>query len=246
MSTATKKSRPTQKTGHPCPWTPAVLDEVVRQLDIEAMDLGTEKLAVIDGFAGGGKRVWEHVGARRHIWIGLELEPSFIEAPWVQQGNALHIPFGARSFDAYATSLVFPNGLADDFVSSEDDDSHRNTYSHYARANRGDRTYRLHQDNAGAMGWGRKGDGSRWRNLHSRAFAEGRRVLGRGGLFVIEIKDHIVKGRVVPVTDWVVEELGRQGCAVMDRIEVPVPGNRFGANGALRVDHSTIVVARVS
>lgn len=237
------KPRPKQKQGHPCPWTPAVLDEVVHQLNVEAMYLDVPRLAVIDGFAGDGRRVAAHPGAQRHVWIGLELEPSFIAAPWVQEGNALRIPFGAGSFDAYATSLVFPNGMTDDFVSSED--SHRNTYSHYARANVGDRTYRLHRDNAGAMGWGRKGDGGRWRELHARAFAEGRRVLGKGGLFVLEVKDHYVAGERIEVTAWVASELRRQGCTEVAWVDVPVRGNRNGANRELRFDYSTVMAMRV-
>lgn len=228
---------------HPCRYTTAVLDEIAGLLNGEAFAQGLNRLAVIDPFAGTGERVYRHKTFTEHVWCGLELEESFIAAPWVMPGNALNIPFGARSFHAYATSFVFPNRMTDTFVTAEGSPHTYMTYRHAAAANHQQRTYQLHQANAGGMRWG-----DAYRAFHSRAIAEGIRVLGQGGLFVVEMKDHLVKGECVHVTDWFCEEFRRQRCGICGTIDVPVTGNRKGSAGSRdqRVDHSTIIVARVT
>jgi len=231
---------------HPCQWTPAVLDHVANTLHTEAAG---RRLCVLDPFAGTGLRVAAHDIYQRHVWVGIELEESFIGAPWVQHGNAKHLPFGAAAFNAAATSLVFPNRMVDDFVSSETDKSRRHTYSHAARANRNDRTYRLHPDNAGAMGWG-AGDGQAWRDLHTAVIAELIRVIVPRGLVVIEISNHLVTRRkgeaptTVDAVGWVWEEMARTGCAHVSDTAIPIRRLRHGTNGASRVPTTQLTAWR--
>lgn len=231
---------------HPCQWTPAVLDHVAGTLNTEA---GNTRLCVLDPFAGTGLRVAAHPTSRRHVWVGIELEQSFICAPWVEHGNARHLPFGAAAFNAAATSFVFPNRMVDSFISSENDQSRRHTYSHAARANREDRTYKLHSDNAGAMGWG-TGDGQAWRDLHTAVIAELIRVLTPRGLAVIEISNHLVtrrKGQApteVDAVGWVREEMRRAGCSHVSDTAIPVRRLRHGTNGDSRVPCTQVTAWR--
>lgn len=231
---------------HPCQWTPAVLDHVADTLDTEA---GDGRLCVLDPFAGTGLRVAAHPTSKRHVWVGVELEESFIAAPWVEHGNAKHLPFGVGAFNAAATSFVFPNRMVDDFISAEADKSRRHTYSHAARANRYDRTYRLHSDNAGAMGWG-AGDGQAWRDIHTAVIAELVRVLVPGGLIVIEISNHLVTRRkgsppeLVDAVGWVIGEMTRAGCAHVSDTAVPVRRLRHGTNADSRVPTTQLTAWR--
>lgn len=231
---------------HPCRFTPQVLDEMARELDLEAERLGLPRLAVIDPCAGTGERVAEHATYARHVWVGLELEESFIAARWVQPGNARRIPYGAGSFDAYCTSYVFPNGMCDSFISAETDESDRMTYSHRARRNRGERTYRLHSDHAGRYPWGRgsKQAELRWKELHVDFIRDGIRVLKHGGLFIVEMKDHWVGKDLVPVTAWLIDQFVAQGCTLVGVTRIPVRGNRKGANREIREEHTNLIMAR--
>lgn len=231
---------------HPCPWTIEVLDEVARELNLEAERLGLPRLAVIDPCAGTGERVFNHPTYQEHVYIGLELEESFIAAPWVQHGNARHIPYGAGSFDAYATSFVFPNGMCDSFISSEADDSYRMTYSHKARKNRGDRTYVLHADHAGRYSWARgsKKAEQRWKELHVDFIREGIRVLKPGGLFIVEMKDHWAGDELVPVAAWLIDRFVELGCTLEGVTRIPVRGNRKGSNREIREEHTNLILAR--
>lgn len=253
-----------EQTDHPCPYSRPVLDEIARMINEERDRLAViatvdglppvRKLAVVDSFAGTGKRVAEHSTSSEHIWRGTELEESFIEADWVEHGNAKKLPWGSGAFNVAATSVVFPNACTDDFVSSERDTSLRHTYSHAARARVGDRSYRLHPDNAGAMPWGRggkkRGDGSAWRSLHVAAFAEQRRAVGRGGLIIIEVSNHLVtlkRGEPqveIDVVGWVRGEFARQGCVEEQAVPIVLRRLRHGTNREARVEHTYVIAFR--
>lgn len=204
---------------HPCPYSNATLDLIAQIIDDEAQRLGRTKLRVLDRFAGDGNKVAAHRTSRDHHWDGLEIEPAFIEADWVQEGNARRSPFQAATFDVDACSVVFPNGMCDTFYSNEP--SLRHTYSHALRARLRDRRADLHPDNAGGMAWGRGGrknaDGQRWKAVHVDAIADALRVLRPGGLLLWEASNHPVTPKrgeqpvEVDVIGWLTAELQRQG-----------------------------------
>lgn len=124
--------------------------------------------------------------------VHSELEPE-----WAAQcpsprlvANAVALPFKDASFEAVITSASFGNRMADHHHAR--DKSLRHTYKH--RLGRDP-----HPDNTGAMHWDR---GEAYRQTHRRIWAEVARVLEPGGMLVLNIKDHVRKGELQPVSAW--------------------------------------------
>ena len=102
------------------------------------------------------------------------------------------------------TSPTYGNRLADHHNAK--DGSRRISYTHTLG-----RT--LTPGNSGAMHWGKD-----YRLLHRLSWEEVARVLSIGGLFVLNVSNHIRKGEEVPVVQWHRD------------IEVPTARLRYGAN----------------
>ena len=103
----------------------------------------------------------------------------------------------------------------------------------------GDPERTLHPNNSGTLQWGR-----RYREFHERAWTEVQRVLKPGAMFILNSSDHIRNGEVQPVTEWHLSTASRLGFEMIDRIEVPTPRMRNGANFSARVDHETVACSR--
>lgn len=159
---------------------------------------------------------------------GTELEPEWAAMhPETQIGNALALPFTDGYFDCVIVSPTYANRMADHHDAR--DTSRRNTYRHaLGRA--------LHPDNSGAMQWGEQ-----YRQFHISAWCEVWRVLGLGGAFVLNIKDHIRKGQRVKVTDWHIGACESIGFALSEREDINCPGNRFGQNGNERIGYESVI-----
>ena len=95
----------------------------------------------------------------------------------------------------------------------------------------------LRDDNAGAMHWG-----SEYRSFHVAVWAEAVRVLKPGGVFVLNISDHIRGGVRQPVTAFHIDALTGAGLRLIDLEAVETPRNRNGANAAARVRHEYVIV----
>ena len=182
---------------------------------------------VLDSFAGTGRIHWlQEYG---HRTIGIELEPE-----WANMhedtivGNALFLPFKSESFDAFATSCTYGNRMADSHNAK--DASARNTYTHKLGR-------KLHPDNSGAMQWG-----DAYRQFHTEAWTEAIRVIKPGGRFVLNVKDHIRAGSVVPVTEWHNRELIRLGLDHVLGAQIKHSGNGFGQNGKVRVPYESVIL----
>ena len=67
-------------------------------------------------------------------------------------------------------------------------------------------------------------------------------MLKPGAMFILNSSDHIRNGEIQPVTDWHISTAGRLGFEMIDRIEVPTPRMRNGANSSARVNVETVVV----
>ena len=182
---------------------------------------------VFDPFAGTGK-IFELNKMNPYIQIeAIEIEPEFIIDKRVKVGNALNNGFPDGKFDAIVTSPTYVNRMADSFEAK--DSSHRMTYRH--RLGR-----KLHPQNSGQLQWGEE-----YRDFHEKAWQETRRVLRSGGLFVLNVKDHIRSGKVQEVSNWHRKKLGEWLYPDAD-ICVPVKGNGFGQNGKVRVNYEHIYV----
>lgn len=100
--------------------------------------------------------------------------------------------------------------------------SHRRSYRHYY----GDGfDVAPAEVNAGAMQWGPE-----YRALHETAWGEVHRALRPGGLFLLDIKDHIRDKRRVRVSAWHRQAILGLGFVELGRWDIPTGGYRFGAH----------------
>jgi hypothetical protein len=197
---------------HPAKFTDSLLP-VFREI---LSEWGVEK--VLDPFAGTGK-----IHTLPFRTFGLEIEPEWAsQHKRTMQADAREMPFKSGCFDGICTSPTYGNRMAD--CHNAQDGSRRNTYTHTLGRP-------LHSGNSGKMQWGEE-----YRNLHRIVWKECHRVLkSRGGL-ILNMKNHIRKGKEIDVFGWHVVRLIKTGFKLRSVRQVRTPGNRFGQNGASRLD----------
>ena len=171
---------------------------------------------VLDPFAGTGK-----IHLLPFDTIGVEIENEWAEMhEKTIVGDATDLPFSNCEFDAICTSPTYGNRMAD--CHNAKDGSSRNTYTHkLGRV--------LSENNTGQMQWGEK-----YRDLHVKAWKECFRVLKEDGVFILNFKNHIRKGKEVDVFSWHVKTLIELGFSLDLVKQVETNGNGFGQNGKLR------------
>ena len=184
--------------------------------------------AVLDPFAGTGRvhRLRSLVGC----WtVGVELESEWAAmADGTIVSDATRLPFADGTFDAVCTSPTYGNRLADHHEPR--DDSHRSSYQF-------DLGRKLNDANSGLLQWGEP-----YREFHRVAWREITRVLDpAAGRLVLNLKDHVRGGRLMPVTGFHVEELRALGMVLRNVIGVAAPSNRRGANREARAGNAEIV-----
>jgi tRNA G10 N-methylase Trm11 len=183
---------------------------------------------ILDPFAGSGKGVDYLSGCGYDAW-GIELEPEFIDSPLVQVGNALDLPFGDGAFDAIVTSPTYGNRMADKDMR----DSVAGTYAKSLG--------RLATEGSSChLQWG-----DAYRAFHVMAWREADRVLGSGGYFLLNIKDHVRQQEVQYVSDWHLGVLlGTLGYDLIDSRFVETGGLRNGQNHEARVNGEWLHLTR--
>jgi hypothetical protein len=227
---------------HPAQFSPEVIDILRHLLTYMA------PLPVHDPFAGPGVRLGRLCDELDLIFTGTEIEPEFIVDPRVHEDDSTRAwsypgthPDQRPGAFRIVTSPVYPNGMADHF--NAQDDSKRHTYRQgLANINGYDRE--LHEAN---MGRYTARAGKKALTLHLD-IAERcvRHWAAAKAPVILNVSDFIVAGeRFELVTQWW-QLLQDHGYTIVRSIEVQTRRQRHGANGDLRVDHETIVIAEPS
>ena len=68
------------------------------------------------------------------------------------------------------------------------------------------------------------------------------KVLKKGGIFIVNVSDHIRAGQVVPVVEWHRDVLIDMGMKLVEEKKVNTPRMGFGANRKARVQYEHIMV----
>ena len=207
------------KIGHPAKYSDVLLPIFDRYLPCDNHQ-------ILDPFAGTGK-----LKQIRPNCTLLEIETEWADSCGAIIGDATTMPFDDACFDAICTSPTYGNRMADSFQDHQVEKKYkRNTYRHILGR-------KLSDNNSGGMQWGEK-----YKALHFKAWQECFRVLKKGGIFVLNISDHIRAGQTIAVTDWHIITLIEVGFIKREHVKVETKRQRFGQNGFLRVGYESIVV----
>lgn len=231
----------------------------------ETKSLGRIPL-VVDPFAG--------VGGIHDFWpvaIGVELEREWAEQAEkalydpasMIQGDALRLPFASGSVPVVCTSPCYGNRLADHHNAKEKCRPCDGTGTIPQTGRGGDGFYKCEKcDGAGrreydrityrhklgrmptagssaVMQWG-----DDYRRFHEAAWREVYRVMEPGGLFLLNVGDHIRNRERVQISRWHYRAVKLTGFEFEQRIRVPVQKMRKGANRNARVPYEHVVSFR--
>lgn len=216
------------KLKHPAKFSAPIIEVAALALDGVSL-LGQGGVAtVLDPFAGTGL-IHELRDLGDFYTVGVEIEPEWAEMhPDTVVGDALSLPFPDGSFDAVFTSPTYGNRLADHHDAK--DGSTRRSYKH-------DLGRDLHPNNSGMLHWGEE-----YRIFHRMAWDEVRRVVRRGGRFVLNVKNHVRAKEQQRVVEWHIDTLIRKGWTLQAMEPLPAKGMRYGQNHEARVGFEYVLV----
>ncbi len=248
---------------HPAIYSDPILDAMAKSIDERARARTSRPVLILDPFAGTGKI--HTIGDRTRVEVetwGVELMPRWAElhASTICGDATALPPAWSRTFDVVATSPCYGNRMADSHEARDACSecggecvdpcgetcpkchgsglSPRRSYRHDYERSGGDFLNDAPiEKNAGAMSWG-----PAYRELHAQAWAEVWRVLRRGGLFLLNSKDHVRNGRRVRVSAWHLRTVRALGFRHVETWDVKLAGNGFGANGSIRVPNEVVYV----
>lgn len=188
---------------------------------------------VLDPFAGTGK-----IGKIKFYGYTGKVVANEIEKEWLKENiyncdkitfcDAEFLQYPDCYFDAICTSPTYGNRMADHHKAK--DKSIRNTYTHCLGKE-------LNSENTGKMQWG-----NQYREKHIKIYKNILRMLAPGGIFILNIKNHIRKGKEIDVISFHKSVLVSMGMTIVDEIQINTSGNRFGTNYERRCDSESIIV----
>lgn len=218
---------PASRIKHPAKYSDALLGTFVRML--------RNRKRILDPFSGTGKIFLLQNWLKDVEIFGVEIEHEWACIGGSMVGNALCLPLADNSFDAICTSPTYGNHMADQSRGEIGNRIHKaKTNKYFAHLGR-----KMHSDNSGKLHWN-KG----YQEFHIRAWCEVARVLSNGGVFVLNIKNHIRNGQEQFVTEWHVETLLSLGFVLVEHVTVNVPSTRFGRNSEKRMAFESIILFR--
>ncbi len=247
---------------HPAVFSP----EIRRALALELSSREWPGSLVLDPFAGRGfvhelPKLDEAQG-RKMRTVGVEIEPEWAACSAFGAtlvGDATKLPAKWRSrFGAVVTSPCYGNRFADSHTPKDKCSrcagsgyelepipgeircskckgsklSPRRSYTH-------DLGHALSEGSAGAMHYG-----PAYRDLHRAAWGEVERVLKPGGLFLLNMKDHVRDKKRVRVTEWHRRAILKLGFVQLPTKSIRLRGMQFGANREARVPTEVVLVFR--
>lgn len=218
-----------QKTPHPAKYTDSFIPVFAEILIRE----GAKN--VLDPFAGTGK-----IGQVKCFGFGGVVYANEIEPEWIRPNSygcdvittadAELLAFDGLQFDAICTSPTYGNRMADHHNAK--DGSKRLTYTHCLGR-------QLADCNTGKMQWGRE-----YMDKHTRIYRNLTGLLRPGGVFILNISNHIRNGKEVDVCSFHVQELQAAGMQLVERRYITTPRMRYGRNGQVRVREEQICIMR--
>ena len=184
---------------------------------------------VLDPFAGTGRiHRLEDLGS----WCthGVEIESEWAEYHHKTiQGDSRNLPYADGSFAVVATSPTYGNGMGQ-----------RKPYMNRSKGVRHSYADRLGREltagNTGAVRWGKE-----YCDLHYLVWAEVARVLNVGGRLLLNFKDPIRKGQLMPVSGWHLAVLAEFGIIYQGAVPIATPGMRAGEHASHRIGSGEII-----
>ena len=199
-----------QSTDHPAVFSTAIVAAIVELLD------GIGVTRILDPFAGTGivHTIADKLGVDS-IGVEIEREWAKLHKRTLCADSRLLTRADVGRFDAIVTSPTYGNRMADHHTAR--DESDRATYRH--RLGR-----KLSAHNSGGMQWG-----DEYRSLHAVVYRRVVKLLEPGGMFVLNVKDHVRNGARQPVSGWHVAALLDLGLLYVD--DNPVVTRGLGGAG---------------
>lgn len=217
------------KVQHPAKFSPEIIHVLDAWIRMEAFfqNKRQRRLRVLDPMAGVGG-VHQLPGST----YGVEIEQEWSDQhPRNQVGDALALPWRRDSFDVICVSPVYGNRMSDSF--NAQDTSKRIGY-HFQLGRKPSK------GSSATLHWGLG-----YRRFHLAAWTEAVRVLRPGGLFLLNVSDHLRGGERQHVSAWHCNTLDQLGLTCFARRDIPTKRMRFGQNHEARVEHEHVFAFRM-
>lgn len=215
---------------HPAQYSDAVLESFEHLIDKYA--LGG---VFLDPFAGIGVKV----DRLPMTVIKVELQHAWARQAQsgMVQADSRHLPFADAVFDGFVTSVVYGNRMSDRHVAR--DASKRITYRHSLDVVGEE----LDERNAGGLQFGGSQHQTElYLDLHAAVYTECWRVARRGACFLLNVSDHIRRGRRVGTVSAHRALMRNAGWTLLTVELVKTPRMRMGRNHSARVQAEAVLL----